>query len=197
MFLFLGFLLSAAAFAQSPYTDSIVRHRADYRAKFLSDPNSPLKTKKAVSKLRFFAPDTAFRVTATVTRITDAEPFEMPTFDGKSSAYVRYATLSFTLDGQPRQLTIYRSLRLAQMPMYRDYLFLPFKDTTNGAETYGGGRYLDLRLNDIRDGKLIIDFNKAYNPYCAYSGGYTCPIPPKENHLTVAVRAGEAMYNGK
>ena len=80
------------------------------------------------------------------------------------------------------------------MPQYRDYLFVPFKDLTNAHETYGGGRYLDFRMKDIEGASCVLDFNKAYNPYCAYSEGYNCPIPPRENHLEVRVEAGEMGF---
>jgi uncharacterized protein (DUF1684 family) len=80
------------------------------------------------------------------------------------------------------------------MPKYKNYLFVPFKDMTNGKETYGGGRYLDLETTDIQNDSVILDFNKAYNPYCAYSNGYSCPIPPKENHLAVSIEAGEKTF---
>jgi len=187
-------LLTTTTFGQTAYVDSINRHRDAYRADFLKPGNGPLKNEADLAGLRFFAPDFTYRVIATVQRITNAEPFDMPTYSGKTSPYVSYAVLSFMLNGQSCQLTVFRSLRLATNPQYRDYLFLPFKDATSGGETYGGGRYLDLRLGNIRDGKLLLDFNKAYNPYCAYSDGYSCPIPPAGNRLTVAIDAGEMTY---
>ena len=79
-------------------------------------------------------------------------------------------------------------------PKYIDHLFIPFNDLTNYEETYGGGRYIDLSLNDIKDGKVVLDFNKCHNPYCAYSDGYNCPIPPEANRLKVAVKAGEMNF---
>ena len=80
---------------------------------------------------------------------------------------------------------------------YKDYLFLPFTDLTSGKETYASGRYLDLKTDEIKNGKVTLDFNKAYNPYCAYvSGVYNCPIPPKENTLGVEVKAGEKLFTG-
>jgi hypothetical protein len=81
------------------------------------------------------------------------------------------------------------------MPEYRDYLFLPFKDATSGQETYGGGRYLDLRTGDIQNGQVMLDFNRSYNPYCAFKEGYPCPIPPKNNVLSVSIEAGEKAYS--
>ncbi|QJD77200.1 DUF1684 domain-containing protein [Spirosoma rhododendri] len=180
--------------AQTAFADQIARHRDTYRKDFLTSTSSPLQSKEAVDKLSFYAPDSTYRVVADVQRIEKAEPFDMPTYSGKTQPYVAYATVSFALRGQLQQLTIYRSLNLQRMPEYRDYLFLPFKDATSGKETYGGGRYLDLRLGEIQNGKLTLDFNKAYNPYCAYADGYSCPIPPKSNVLPVAVAAGERVY---
>ena len=79
----------------------------------------------------------------------------------------------------------------------REYLFVPFGDATSGFESYGGGRYIEFYISDIKNNKVIIDFNKAYNPYCAYTTGYNCPIPPTENMLTVAITAGEKNYDKK
>ena len=84
---------------------------------------------------------------------------------------------------------------LQKMEQYKDYLFIPFMDHTNGETTYGGGRYFDVMIGDIMDDKLVLDFNICYNPYCAFSDGYNCPVPPKENHLEVAIKAGEKMFN--
>lgn len=88
-------------------------------------------------------------------------------------------------------------MALAMNPAYKDLLFLPFTDQTNNKETYGGGRYIDLNVNDIRNNHLEIDFNKAYNPYCAYSDGYRCPIPPEENDLPISIIVGEKLYTGE
>ena len=93
---------------------------------------------------------------------------------------------------------MYQNIRLLTSQKYYDYLFLPFKDNTNDETTYGGGRYLDLRQGDIGgDNIMTVDFNKAYNPWCAYSDGYNCPIPPATNHLDLAVNAGEKNFRGE
>ncbi|GAB3328639.1 DUF1684 domain-containing protein [Larkinella ripae] len=189
----IAWLVCLSGFSQTPYSQQIAEHREDYKADFLKSPKSPLQ-KDDLKNLRFFEPDSLYRVEATVQRTPTAEPFELPTYDGQKKTYVKYAVLTFALQGKPYQLTLYRSLQLARLPQYRDYLFMPFKDLTNGKETYGGGRYLDLRTGAIKDGKIQIDFNKAYNPYCAYSDGYACPIPPKENHLAVKIEVGEKTY---
>jgi uncharacterized protein (DUF1684 family) len=88
-------------------------------------------------------------------------------------------------------------MALFRQPQYKDYLFLPFKDETNGFETYGGGRYMDVRISTLKDGKIILNFNKAYNPYCAYGDGFNCPIPPLENHLNFSIKAGERDFKAQ
>ena len=127
----------------------------------------------------------------------DAEEFEMATYSGITKPYVKYGDLEFELGDTTLQMAIYQSLRLRQMPQYREYLFMPFKDDTNDDTSYGGGRYIDLTISDIQDGKVKIDFNKAYNPYCAYSDGYNCPVPPRANWLEVKIEAGEQLYVGE
>ena len=118
----------------------------------------------------------------------------MLTYSGMRKQYVKYGELHFELAGKKQRLNVYQSLDLRKMPQYRDYLFVPFKDLTNAGETYGGGRYLDFRMKDIEGSDCVLDFNKAYNPYCAYSEGYNCPIPPRENHLEAKVEAGEMNF---
>jgi uncharacterized protein (DUF1684 family) len=177
------------------YLEKIAAHRKAYLQAFLQNPASPL-SKKELKKVAFFAPDEAFLLTCTFIPTPDATPFEMPTYSGESKTYVQYGIAKFTLNGQEYQLSIYR-MSGRTLPQYRDLLFVPFKDQSNGESTYGGGRYLDLRVQDIVDSILMLDFNKAYNPYCAYSDGYSCPIPPDENHLEVSILAGEKEYLGK
>ncbi len=187
-------LLATAAFAQTPFADQLAKHRETYKKDLLSSAGGPVKAEEDLSYVQFYAPDSTYRVTATVQLTPKAEPFEMPTYNGKTRPHVAYALLSFVLNGKPQQLTLYRNLNVIRMPEFRDYLFLPFKDATSGTATYGGGRYIDLRTGEIKDGHLTIDFNKAYNPYCAYQEGYPCPIPPKNNVLSIPVEAGEKAY---
>lgn len=196
LFLFSFLLLfSFSANAQKNYAKTIKKHRKSYKKDFLSNDHSPLQ-KKDLKSLHFYAPKENYRVTADFTLTPDAEEFAMATVSGKNQAYIKYGTATFVLEGKTLQLAIYKNLRLAKMPQYKDHLFMPFNDATNGNETYGGGRYLDLKIGDIKDGKVILDFNKVYNPYCAYSDGYSCPIPPRENNLDFAVEAGEMQFTG-
>jgi uncharacterized protein (DUF1684 family) len=119
----------------------------------------------------------------------------MLTTTSRLAKYVKYGEATFKLDGKEDQLNIYQSLSLREKPAYKDYLFLPFTDETSGKESYSGGRYIDLTIP--KGNKIIIDFNKAYNPYCAYNHKYSCPIPPKGNHLNIAIKAGVKRYQKK
>lgn len=115
----------------------------------------------------------------------DPEVVEIPTSTGQLAMYTRWARIAFEGAGTPATLTVYRD------PMMGD-LFLPFQDANAGGDTYGAGRYLDVHFLD--DGRLLIDFNYAYNPYCAYNDGWSCPLPPAENHLAVPIEAGEMTW---
>lgn len=179
-------------FAQD-FKAEIEKHREEYKADFLKNSSSPLK-KEDFEYLRFYEPNEKFKVTCEFVATKKGKPFDVPTSSGQTATYTKFGELKFEIDGKPYKLAVYQSLRLRNLPQYRDYLFIPFKDLSNGKESYGGGRYLDLRMKEITGEKIYLDFNKAYNPYCAFSAGYSCPIPPKENHLKVAIEAGEKNF---
>jgi uncharacterized protein (DUF1684 family) len=162
---------------------------------FSSNEDSPLTEEdlESFTKLDFFAIDTSFRVTAKLKFHKDSKPFKMTTTTDRLPVYKLYATASFTLKGKLFQLEIYQNEKLTLSPEYEDHLFLPFTDNTNGETSYGGGRYIDLNVPE--SDQLIIDFNQAYNPYCAYNHKYSCPIPPEVNHLDTEVKAGVMAYN--
>ena len=185
------FLLSAQT-----YTEKLEEHREKYISDFLTDEHSPL-TKKDIKHLDFYAIDSTYAVTGIITITPDAIPFDMATSLGIIKRYVQYGTITFQLHDSTFTLSIYQSMKLREQEEYKDYLFVPFNDNTNYTETYGGGRYMDFRMGEIVDGKLLVDFNKAYNPYCAYSGGYACPVPPAENKLNTNIKAGEKQYKKK
>jgi len=143
---------------------------------------------KRFTGLQFYEINPQFRVDAIFTRTPDEKPFKMPTSTKRKPLYVKYGELSFTIKLQDFVLNVYKSLDSFDDPEYKDYLFLPFTDLTSGDGSYGGGRYIDLF---IPEGNTIeIDFNKAYNPYCAYSNNYSCPIPPRANDLKIRIEAG-------
>jgi len=139
--------------------------------------------------LNYFDPDEAWRVEAKVEPIIDGETVTMTTSLGLQKSYVRFALLHFVSpEGTPFQLTLFQPVDGG------DWGFLPFTDATSGSVTYGGGRYIDLDLSKSLGETVVIDFNRAYNPYCAYTHYYNCPIPPSENCLSVAIEAGEKSY---
>ena len=192
LFLFLFLIVTGC----SSFYREIKAHREHYKSEFLTDPRSPL-TKEDLAKLDFYPPSAASRVTATFKLTPTAEPFEMPTYSGVTRTYRKWGEAKFLWHGDTASLAIYQNMTLFSNPLYADYLFLPFKDETNSVTTYGGGRYLNMSKADTEDGSIVIDFNKSYNPWCAYSDGFNCPIPPKENHLPFSVEAGERSYKGE
>ena len=117
--------------------------------------------------------------------------FKMPTSTERLPVYRRYGYVHFQIDTAAYRLTVYQNVDLSKKEGFEDYLFIPFRDQTSGISTYGGGRYLDALIP--RNEEFWIDFNQAYNPYCAYSHHYSCPIPPRENTLNVPVLAGEKI----
>jgi len=190
--LLLLFLAFGQIVCAQNFSKEIDKHRQKYKQEFLHSANSPLK-KTDLAFLDFFEPDSTYRVTARFEK-SKSTSFEMPTYSGMNKTYVKYGELKFRLNGRRQTLSVYRSLSLQSLAKYKDYLFIPFKDKTNGIETYGGGRYLDLKTTDLKDNVYVLDFNKAYNPYCAYSDGFNCPIPPSENHLSIEIPVGEKKY---
>jgi len=190
---FLIFWISAAQ-AQS-FKKDVKAYRENYKADFLKEEHSPFYGKEADLKyLKFYKPKKKYKVECSFERTPKEESFDMATYSGKTKKFVKYGVLSFKLNGQDLKLAVYQNLMLQKMEQYKEYLFIPFKDLTNSETTYGGGRYFDIMISDIKDDKLTLDFNKCYNPYCAFSDGYNCPVPPKENHLEVAIKAGEKAY---
>ena len=157
--------------------------------------SSPLKDKdrKHFEGLDFFKFDSTYVVKANLKRTPDTEWFDMKTTTSRVSPERIYGILTFELKGQTYTLNVYQGKDLMEKEGLADYLFLPFIDETNGEESYGGGRYIDLR---IPEGHTIeIDFNKAYNPYCAYNDKYSCPIVPRVNYLALNVRAGVKAFD--
>lgn len=153
-------------------------------------PQSPLDDdqRAGFTGLAYYDENPDLILTVTVERLPDDEPpVEMETSTGDMRSFRRYGTFAFDVDGQAARLTIYSDTG-------GEEFFLPFKDATNGDETYGAGRYLDDQrpgLVRLEGDTFEVDFNYSYNPYCAYSPYFSCPLPPRENWLKVAIRAGE------
>jgi len=193
LILFLGSLTNI--FAQSSdKIKSIEEFQFQINADFKNPDESPLSARdlKNFEGLEYFDIDTSFILTAQFVRTPAEAPFAMPTTTDRKPVYVKYGEVYFQLKAKTIKLNIYQNQELIKKPEYVDYLFLPFTDKTNGETTYSGGRYLDIRIPE--GDSIILNFNKAYNPYCAYNHTYSCPIPPSENNLPVSIPAGVKVY---
>lgn len=176
------------------YTASIEQHRRDTDSLFTLPESSPLPGIEAIAAfegLLYFPIDSTYRVQANWKRTRNQEPFIMPTTGDHDNRYVLFGKAYFTLNDLSDTLHIYQNLELAAEGRLEESLFIPFRDATTGQTTYGGGRYLNLSIPE--ENKITLDFNLAYNPYCVYNYKYSCPIPPVENTLSMAVEAGEKM----
>lgn len=191
LLLLISLCCAAPLWAQKNYTDSL----RNYQRQYITDLFTIIKSDTAY--ITFFPANPKMIVEAEVQLLSGEKPFKMVTSSGKSKEAQRYALLRFTLNGKKYQLCTYQLLQLKEKPETANELFLPFVDLTCGKESYGGGRYIDLQITNIRNNKVKIDFNKAYNPYCAFTTGYNCPIPPRENALPVAIKAGEKYRKDK
>ncbi len=176
------------------YEKSIVTHRKKLERKFKDPRSSPLREDaREFQGNAYFPVDDQYRVEARIQKIVDVSPLLIPTSQpGRSTPFVPFAVLHMKVGEDSLQLHVYQQAKPASTEENKDWLFLPFTDETTGEETYGGGRYLDLKLPS--GDTIVVDFNLAYNPYCAYSDGYACPIPPNENRLKVPIRAGVKDY---
>ncbi len=156
---------------------------------------SPLKEKdlKNFKGLDFFAFDSSYVVNAALIRTPEEKSFKMKTTTDRLPEYIKYGIVTFDLFGKSHSLNIYKNLEDINKEGYREYLFLPFLDDTNGFESYGGGRYIDLDVTE--EDNLVIDFNSAYNPYCVYDEKYSCPIVPRENYLPLKINVGVKNFN--
>lgn len=163
-------------------------------ATFKDASKSPLKKKdlKHFKSLDFFKYDSIYRVEAKLKRTPNSEWFKMKTTTEEESEERIFGVLRFELKGKTHQLNVYQGKDLMTTEGFEDYLFLPFLDDTNGDTTYGGGRYIDLRIPE--GDTIIIDFNQAYNPYCAYNEKYSCPIVPRVNYIPIKVEAGVKAF---
>lgn len=184
----------AVAQKKDAYTESIKAYQKIY-----SDSHAVVQGKDK-KYFRFFPISKTYHVTGYFERIVDTVGFTMNTSAGTIKYFYKYGRLDFMIEGKEYLLYVYQGKDLMQTEKYKDYLFVPFTDATTGNESYGSGRYLefyksDIENNPVGSGSILqIDFNKAYNPYCAYATGFKCPIPPKENRLPVSIKAGEMNF---
>ncbi len=175
-----------------PYRKEIEIEREDKDRFMRTSSESPFgNPKEQYTGLKYYPPDIKYRVLADLQPIQQKKVVVLSTNDGKERRYIEYAYAQFKLDGVFNKLLI---LEITDMGPFRGKLFLAFGDETSAVETYGAGRYLNVTKTP--GGSTIkLDFNLAYNPYCAYNNTYSCPLPPSENLLNIAIKAGEKNYH--
>jgi len=194
----IGFLLSFLvlsfynSYSQRTYKDSLQA----YINRYIKDHGVVKGNDKKY--LDFFPIDENYRITAKIEMTNVTKWFQMETSGLIKKTFRTYGIISFSIHDTIVKLHVYQSQSLLQSEQYKNYLFIPFTDLTTGVTTYEAGRYIDIMDTEIKGDQVVIDFNKAYNPYCVYVKNiYNCPIPPRENDLPVAIMAGEKMYAKK
>lgn len=186
--------LSLAAQTRSSYVKELLEYQEELNKEFGDKKETPLTDEglKEFEELDFFPIDHTYHIEAKFIKTENEKPFEMPTTTERKPIYVKYGEAHFTLHDKEIILNVYQNVTLVKRKGFKDHLFLPFRDHTNGFGSYGGGRFMDLVAPE--GDLIIIDFNKAYNPYCAYNDRYSCPIPPEENSIGTEIRAGVMNY---
>lgn len=170
------------------YRQRILEERSEKNEFLRTSDTSPFKG-KPFKGLNYYEPNLDYKVLAKVEKIETKAYMNIATSDGKSERYLKFAYAVFDLKGQRLKMLILKKAGLGSTSV----IFTAFSDDTSNEETYGGGRYLDLELKNAR--QIELDFNKAYNPYCEYDPKFSCPLPPRENILPIAIEAGEKNYH--
>ncbi|MCF6170674.1 MAG: DUF1684 domain-containing protein [Bacteroidales bacterium] len=180
--------------AIASYIAGINQSRAEKDAEFADSTRSRFNAEERAvfHGLNYFDPDPYYKISAVFTVDTSSPAFKMPTNTDRKPNYRVFGFIDFTVHGIDCRLTAYQNMDYKDDPEWGGYLFVPFSDKTNGKESYGAGRYLDIPIPG--PGSFILDFNEAYNPYCAYSDRWSCPLVPVGNYLEVSIPAGEKKY---
>lgn len=181
--------------ASQDYVKSIIKEREEKDQYMRTSPQSPFAGQQESFKgLNYFPPDEKYKIIATLKPVEQKKIVTLGTSDGKEQRFLEYAYAEFDLDYRKNRLLI---LEVMDMGPAKGTLFLAFGDKTSAVATYGAGRYLDLKKVPAGSQTITLDFNKAYNPFCAYTDKYSCPLPPQENLLSVAINAGEKVYESE
>lgn len=183
-------------FAQAKFDGkSAAKFQKEINAEYADVKTSPLMAADLATfkSLDFYPINEKFFVTATFVRTEKEKPFGMKTSTERTPTYVKYGEVHFSIDDKELKLNVYKNIELSKQKKYKDYLFLPFSDLTCGNESYIGGKYIDLKIP--KGNTIAIDFNTAYNPYCAYNHKYSCPRVPLENDLNIEIKAGVKKFH--
>ena len=169
------------------YIKQIEEFRKEKDLFFKTSPYTPLtpEQQRKFQGLEYFQVEEKYRFIVELKELKNKTMVKIITSKGTEQEYIRYGVIEFEVDGTKCMLTVFKQPN-------SDYFFVPFKDKTTGKETYGAGRYIELE--HIKGNKYILDFNLAYNPYCAYNDNWVCPLVPFENHLSVEIKAGEKAF---
>lgn len=188
-------LFSIFTFGQENQVKQAEEFQLKLNSEYKDAEHSPLLEEDLAhfEALDFYPISKKYIVEATFVRTKKEKVFKMKTSTSRTPMYKKYGELHFEIEGKQFKLNVYQNIELSRKPGFKDYLFLPFSDKTNGKETYIGGRYLDMRIPKSKT--VIINFNKAYNPYCAYNYKYSCPIVPLENDLDIEIKAGVKRFH--
>ncbi|MFK7926279.1 MAG: DUF1684 domain-containing protein [Bacteroidia bacterium] len=170
------------------YSQSLEKQRAQKDLQFTNDPQGPIpiERKAEFEGLKYFSINEEYRLDANFVSNTSPDTLKLMTTTGEIREMIEAGKIQFQLHGLNHELIAYRYLEPGNSAF-----FVPFKDLTSGVATYGGGRYLDIPSEE----PIVLDFNRAYNPYCVYNETFSCPLPPRENTLSVEVRAGEVKFD--
>jgi hypothetical protein len=185
------------AYLHSPaqnYARNINRERSTAKIELTQGDRAPLKSDDLIY-VRHFQPDSTWVLDGKVRFHSDTTSIPFATSSGKTKYFEKRAIIRFSRGKETFELTAYRNIQYRGKPELESSLFIPFTDRSNGNTTYAGGRYLDISAQDIKEDKIRIDFNLCYNPYCAYSAGYNCPVPPAENRLKIEIPVGEQAFS--
>ncbi len=183
-------MLGVTTVSDEQYITQVEKDRKEKNAMFKNGSESPLEEqhKAQFQALSYFDVDTKLRVLADFKPIQPREYLFIEITDGSQRKYEKSGYAQFEIEGEMQRLLVLKSTDTEEK-----HLFIPFYDETSALSTYGGGRYVEPQL--LSNGKIEIDFNMAYNPYCAYNHTFRCPIPPKENKITVKINAGEKKFD--
>lgn len=191
LFLTLGIISYNLCFSQTNYLDQIQKERQEINARF-ADTSISILVPEDISEfqgLHFYSIDSNYRIKAKFRKLLFKKKFYMVTSTDRLPRYRKYGVMKFFIGESRYKLFLYENLDYKKKHPEYDEVFCPFIDESRNDKSYGGGRYLDFHIPNLSKW-TIIDFNKSYNPYCAYNNRYSCPIPPRENHLKVAIPAG-------
>ena len=195
LLLFLCISISSI-YSQSNHKEVVLNFQKKLNEDYMNPKESPLLEKdlKIFKNHDFFPINKAYRVEAKFQKNEKPETLLLKTTTNRLPEYDIYGLAEFKINDKTYTLKVYQSHTSRESKEYKDYLLLPYTDLTNGDTTYGGGRYVEVKTTDIKGNTIIIDFNKSYNPYCAYNYRYSCVIPPRENDLDTKIEAGVKKY---